>query len=162
VLDQREQQQQSEHSPNPPGVVLDEERLGRIVIAPEHYDESEGELLPAAIKKGELLGGGWSVARLDHAAADDIRNKAEELEVRRDENKFAGIVWCVTNFVRGLTDDDGDRCFYVVDDGLADYRSHALVQCTKRYSDSIVRKYRKQLLDELGNTLYNVDDLVAD
>jgi len=157
----KESATQSVFSTNPPGVVLDKEVLGRILISPEHVDKETGVVKKAAFKKDELKGSGLSVSRLQYVDPDELDARARELAERRPENDYVGIISANVSTIRALKDDGDKRSFCVVDDGLEDYQSHAIIEREGEKSDGAIRKARKRLMDTFTASIRNAADAVA-
>jgi len=150
VVCPEENEKQSEYSPDPPGVILDAEVLGRIIIAPEHIDEETGEIKAAAFKKDELKGEGLSLSRLSFATERELETHADLLSSSREQNKFIGIIQGQVTSIRQIRDDGGTRTFCVIDDGLPDYASHSLIRRSGDQGDGTIRKARNQLMKVFG------------
>lgn len=156
---QRECVKQSKFSPDPPGVVENSESIGRLIIAPEHVDEETGEIKTAAFKKEQLAGDGLSVARLSFATKEELKAVGEDLAGRRAETKFCGLIQAEVREIRRLNS-DGARIFCVLDDGLEEFYSHALVLSSKSCRIN-VRKARLELKN-LFSALRSVEDALGE
>lgn len=155
-----ENNKQSVYSPDPPGVVLNPEHLVRIVIAPEHIDKETGEVKNAAFKKDEFKADGLSLSRAEFATVEELTTQAENLASSREENEFMGVLVGQVQAIREITDGAGARVFCVIDDGLEDYPSHALVKRSGNQGDGILRKARNKMMKIFGSELRSIQDVL--
>ena len=137
--------------PNGPGVVLDGERIVRLVLRDEHL-LADGRLAPSAVPTDDLLvpnRKGLSVSRLPHLTHEELNHIIIGEYKNRDERKLHGCGVVLTSGVRGLRDCDGRRIFCVVDDPRDRNESHALIRLADqaRYNRGSVRRARKRLMD---------------
>ncbi len=155
-----ENSKQSPHTPDPPGVISNEENLLRIIIAPEHQDLETGEIKTAAFKKDELKGEGLSFARMKLASEAELNLHASALASTRAENQFMGVLIGNVGAIRQIVD-NGARAFCVLDDGLVDFPSHAIVKRSGNQGDGAIKRARAQLMKVFGTNLVSVADALG-
>ena len=145
---EQEKSKQSDFSPDPPGIVLSDEYIGRIAIAPEHYDVQNSTLKTAAFKVDELKGAGLSFTRLRFEAGPELEKTIKDLVRTRSENQFSGIFSACVGRIREIATDDGSQAFCIIDDGLSNYCSHCIItwHSSENAARSIVKKFRLQLM----------------
>ncbi len=138
-------------SVNGPGLVLDEEELGRFLYRDDHLT-ADGHLVPAALPTSDLLDpqrACLSVGRLGHLTAHGICRLVAEREQKTPANRFGGCGVAVTADVRNLRTPDGRRELCVVDDAADGFNAHALVRLANpgAYRRGSVKRLRGRLLD---------------
>ena len=121
-----EKKQQSSLSP---AVVEDCETLGRVVHHDHHYQD--GELQPALFPIDDLrlpARGGLSVMRTDGKGFEESHETARKALAQPQTWRWHGLATARCRGVRDIKTESDRRAFCVVDDGLEDYRTHALVR----------------------------------
>lgn len=111
------------------GVVLDKERVARLVYWSGHTDDN-GDLSTGAIPSDDFLKparGGWSVTRIDVAPTGWADALGGQHAVRRPDYAYQGYFSALVREVRDIKTKSGERVFCVVDDGTNDDPHHALV-----------------------------------
>ena len=140
-----EKKQQSRLSP---GIVDDCETLGRVV---HHEDQcQDGELQPALFPIDELrrpAPEGLSLMRTDGMDFEECHETARRALSRPEGWRWYGLATARCRCVRNIRTTSDSRAFCVVDDGLKDYRSHALIRLHgPDPGPSAVRRLRATLL----------------
>ena len=147
----RELTKQSQHSPDPPGVVVDDEFVAKLVIAPQHIEPGTGQVRNALIQKDELERQGTSVVRLQFSSEQEVGELAQKLTSRDARKSFCGIIKAAVSRIRELRSSEGTRTFCVIDDGLPGQPSHALIFSSSALNGPNVRRAREDLLQLFGS-----------
>lgn len=112
-----------------PSVVGDKEALLYVLMDPEHWDPRLRRLKNYAFSKSTLMNGELSVCREGHSSPREVCQKIiRPLRVKNPARKFVGLLRAICGDVRALMIVPSNvRVFCVVDDGMPDFRSHALI-----------------------------------
>jgi hypothetical protein len=130
-----------------PGVVLQAERLARILYRADQVEYDTGQLKPGAFPVKHLRQG-LSLARLSHMSEAELQQHATEFEARNKDNKLAGVGVATTSQVRSLRDSSDRQALCVVDDAKPDFRAHALAALrSPDEDDASLRALREHLID---------------
>jgi hypothetical protein len=129
-----------------PGIVGDDEELLRILFNPEHIGE-EQEVLPTAVSLEDLSDNGLSVYRKRYFDIDIVRANIDKQMSRKPEARLGcGISILTCSIIRGF-EDDGQRCFIVIDDASEKNVAHASIYSAfSKNSRSQLMKLRSKLL----------------
>jgi hypothetical protein len=141
-----------------PGVVGNREELLRILFNPEHIGKDNG-ILPSAVPTSDLIKDGLSVYRRNHAVKEDVLANVNS-QMSKVPGSREGFGLCVfpCSTIRGFQD-DGQRCFLVVDEALEDNISHAAIYSVAGKTKSQLRKLRTDMLYPLMQQRYSIDDI---
>ena len=140
-----ELQEQSVYSP---GTVRDDESLARFVLRREHF-APDGELATAAFPVQDFLEphrGGLSLARLGHMSREEVLQRAEASADGPSDRRATDVAVANTRAIRAIRSKSGARLFCVVDDGLPDFRAHAVARLADRRSASRSAARRARML----------------
>lgn len=134
-----------------PGVVLDEERLARLVFTPIHVDEETGEVNAAAFN--DVKDKGLSINRLEHITKSGLVQKGYEKAAADKaigkKREFLGVIETLCSSVRSIYTAN-QRAFCVVDTALIHDSSHADV-CQVPTGKQESRKARRALMREFSS-----------
>ena len=148
-MDEREEclEERKQQSVYSPGTVRDDESLARFISRSE-YIAQDGKLATAAFSVQDFLEphrGGLSLARLGHMSRAEIRQRAEASADGTNDRPTKGMAVAETQAIRAIHS-NGARLFCVVDDGLPDFRAHAVSHLADRRSASRSSARRARML----------------
>lgn len=137
-----------------PGIVLDEERLLREILNPDHV--RGGEVQPSAIPLRDLKERGFSVHRLQYATRKFVEDSINEKLARPsagDTRVSEGVARFTVRAVREIND-NGNKAFVVIDTAKLSNIGHASIYLFNvEVKDSYARSMRDKLRPLLENRI---------
>lgn len=123
------------------GVVVDDEKIARLILSPIHIDKETGDIFPAAYD--DVSNKGLSVNRLSmHESKNTVHqigeDKASRDRERDSSREYIGFAVASVNAIRRQIE-NSVRVFTVYDTALEDIRCHADV-CLINQGENIIEK----------------------
>lgn len=103
-----------------PGVVVDKEKIARVIFSPKHYDN--GEILATAFEQ-ILHSQGMSILRLEYDFDNSLKRTIKLLQ-KDDTNHYIGYASANVQDIRTILYEDY-RLFYILDTAKSDRIGHA-------------------------------------